>query len=241
MPTVVVSVDCEAANAGKCYARELVRVAEEFTVPLTWLIYVSEKDPLSNLDLYHREFFHRIPAWHEFGLLIGFESSNGYVSDPKERGDLIRVGKDVMKSRHVKPTSFRAHRLDLLPSDLRSLEDIGILVDASACPGAADKHEVTWPAGPTQPYHPAYDDLSKPGDARLLMAPIATYQGAAAILDAGWERVRPVVAHSLAEDGVTVIALSDHLDNVEPLRQTLAFCREQGARFSTLSLLAANP
>jgi hypothetical protein len=146
-----------------------------------------------------------------------------------------------MKSRHVKPTSFRAHRLDLLPSDLRNLEDIGILVDASACPGAADKHEVTWPAGPTQPYHPAYDDLSKPGDARLLMAPIATYQGAAAILDAGWERVRPVVAHSLAEDGVTVIALSDHLDNVEPLRQTLAFCREQGARFSTLSLLAANP
>ncbi len=240
MPTVAVSVDCEAANAGKCYARELVRVAEEFTVPLTWLIYVSEKDPLSNLDLYHREYFHRIPAWHETGLLVGFESSNGYVSDPKERGDLIRIGKDVMKSRHVKPTSFRAHHFDLLPSDLKNLEDIGILVDASACPGATDKHEVTWPAGPTQPYNPSYTDLSQPGDAKLLLAPIATYRGASAILDAGWERSKPVVEHSLAEDGVTVIALSDHLDNVEPLRQALALCREKGATFVTLTQLAAS-
>src|SRR5262245_18612817 len=64
MPTVAISVDCEAANAGKCYTRELVRVAEEFTVPLTWLIFVSEKDPMSNINLYHNEYFHRIPAWH---------------------------------------------------------------------------------------------------------------------------------------------------------------------------------
>ena len=69
MPTVAISVDCEAANVGKCYTRELIKVAEEFTVPLTWLIFVSEKDPLSNLDLYYNEYFHRIPSWHEIGLL----------------------------------------------------------------------------------------------------------------------------------------------------------------------------
>src|SRR5438093_5830032 len=97
MPTVAISVDCEAANIGKCYTRELIHVAEEFTVPLTWLIFISEKDPTSNVDLYYHEFFHRIPSWHEIGLLVSFENSMGYLADPRERGDLIRIAKDTIK------------------------------------------------------------------------------------------------------------------------------------------------
>jgi hypothetical protein len=137
MPNVVVSIDCEAANEGKAYTKELIRVAEEFTIPLTWLIYVSEKDPLSNLDLYRNEFFHRIPSWHEIGLLVKFESSQGYISDPSARGDLIRIAKDAIKSRHIKPTAFRAHSFDLLPSDLPHLEEAGFIVDGSSCPRRA--------------------------------------------------------------------------------------------------------
>jgi len=238
MPTVAISVDCEAANVGKCYTRELVRVAEEFTVPLTWLIFVSEKDPMSNVNLYHTEYYHRIPAWHELGLLLCFENSQGYISDPQERGDLIRIGKDVLKQCHVKPTSFRAHRFDLLPSDLPHLEDIGILVDASACPGALDKHMVAWSEGPTQPYHPAYDDLSRPGDAKILMAPLATYRGISGYLDQGWDKVQPVLEHCLASQEVVNLALSDDVDDTETLRRTLACCREKGARFVTLTQLA---
>jgi len=239
MPTVTISVDCEAASMGKCYTRELVRAAEEFTAPLTWLIFASEKDPLSNISLYHNEFYHRIPSWHEFGLLLGFEDSSGYVSDPALRGDIIRVGRDAVKQFHIKPTAFRAHRADLQASDLRHLEDLGFVVDATPCPGAREKHEVSWPEGPTQPYHPSYENLSTPGDAAIWLAPIAGYRGVSAYLDLGWEKVRPIIEHSLANDRVANLALSDYVDSADTLRKTLALCREKGARIVTLTQMAS--
>jgi len=238
MPVVAISVDCEAANAGKCYTRELVKVAEEFTIPLTWLLYVSQKNPMSNVHLYHTEYFHRIPAWHEMGLLLAFDSTSGYISDPKERADLVRMGKDVLKQCHVKPTSFRAQSFDLLPTDLRQLEDIGILVDASACPGAQDKHGVQLPEGPTQPYHPSYDDLTVPGDAKILMAPLATRNGVAGYLDKGWQAVEPVVSGALDADGVVCLALTDTVDNIEALQRAVELCKARNARFVTLTHLA---
>ncbi len=73
MATVVVSVDCAAANQGRCYTPELVRVAEEFHVPMTWLITVSANDPMSNIMLYHAEYLHRIPSWHEIGCACIFK------------------------------------------------------------------------------------------------------------------------------------------------------------------------
>jgi hypothetical protein len=239
MATVCISVDCEAAAKGKCYTRELVKVAEEFTVPLTWLIYVSEKDPLSNLDLYYNEFFHRIPAWHEIGLLAGFENSQGYISDQHERGNVIRVGRDALKSRHVKPTSFRAAGFDLLPGDLRHLEDSGFLVDVSSVPGAADKHGVSRPDAPAQPYHPSYDDLNKAGDARILSTPLATHKGVSGYLDNGWPKLEAVVEPNLSGTGVVVLAASDYTDNADTLRRLLSYCRGKDARFATLTQIAS--
>ena len=64
-PVVAISVDCVCAAQGKCYGTEIVEAAEQYSVPLTWLIGVAEHDPMSNLRLYHNEYFHRIPAWHE--------------------------------------------------------------------------------------------------------------------------------------------------------------------------------
>ena len=239
MPTVAISVDCEAANVGKCYTRELVRIAEEYTAPLTWLIYVSEKDPTSNVDLYHAEYLHRIPAWHEIGLLLGFENSKGPISDPKERGDAIRIGKDTVKSRHIKPTSFRAHRADLMPSDLPHLDDVGILVEASACPGSRNKDSISGTPGPTQPYHPSKDHLSEEGDSKIWIVPLATGGGICAYLDFGWDKVKKVVSDSLDRDRVTHIAVSDYVDSIDTLRKTLALCREKGARIVTLTQLAS--
>ncbi len=237
MPIVTISVDCESAVSGKCYAKELVRVAEEYTVPLTWLIYVSEKDPMSNVNLYHTEYYHRIPAWHEIGLLLEFQNSAGYIADPEERAKVIRMGKDVLKQCHVKPTSFRAHNFDLLPDDIKALEDIGILVDASACPGAEDKHAVAWPEGPVQPYHPSYKNLSEIGDSSIIMVPLATCKGKAGYLDMGWEKLQPIVEHNLAKNKVTHLALSDNVDNAETLKKTLEFCKSKGASFVSLTYL----
>jgi hypothetical protein len=139
----------------------------------------------------------------------------------------------------VKPTSFRAHHFDLLPADLRSLEDIGILVDASACPGAQDKHGVKLPEGPTQPYHPSYESLSVNGDARILLAPIATNRGVCGYLDHGWYTALPLLEHSLQHNEVTVLALTDVVDCADTLARTAAFCKDKGARFVTLTQLAA--
>jgi hypothetical protein len=238
MPTVAISVDCEAANVGKCYTRELIRVAEEFTVPLTWLIFVSEKDPLSNLDLYYNEYFHRIPSWHEVGLLCCFENSQGYISDQRLRGDVIRIGKDALKSRHVKPTSFRAQRFDLLPSDLPSLEECGFLVDGSSVPGAQDKHGVARPEAPRQPYHPGYQDLNKAGDAKILSVPLCSYAGLSGYLDHGWDKARPIVESCCSDNDLIHLALTDSVDNAETLRKTLQIAKDKGARFVTLTQVA---
>ena len=105
-----ISVDCICAAQGKCYGTEIVEAAEHYAVPLTWLIGVAEHDPMSNLRLYHNEYFHRIPAWHEIGLHLEFDASAGNTVN---RGDLIRVGKDLMKQFSVKPTAFRAAHGDL--------------------------------------------------------------------------------------------------------------------------------
>lgn len=239
MPTVTISVDCEAAQNGKCYTKELIEVAEEFTVPLTYLLFVSEKDPLSNIDLYYNEYVHKIPAWHEMGMLVSFENSLGYMSDPQGRGDLIRIAKDALKSRHIKPTSFRAHRFDLLPSDLKPLEDCGILVAASTCPGAIDKYGVAQPDGPSQPYHPSYDNLNAEGTAKILMAPLVTCQGLSGDLTHGWERIQTLLDGVLETQEVINLAMSDTVDGAETLRKTLAYCKQRGARFTTLTYLAA--
>ena len=239
MPTVCISVDCEAANVGKCYTREIIQVVEEFTVPLSWLWYFSEKNPTSNIDLYYSEFQHRIPSWHETGLLVHFENSAGYISDPKERGDAIRIAKDTIKSRHVKPTVFRGYRSDLLASDLKHMEDIGIVVDASLCPGGRTPAGVSGQPGPTQPYHPSYENVSKEGDGKVWMVPVAVHGGLSAILDFGWDQARGVIENSLTHDRVTHISLSDHVDNTKALRSTLQLCRDRGARVTTLTQLAS--
>lgn len=239
MATVTVTVDCEAAGKGKCYTKELVKVAEEFMVPLTWLIYVSEKDPMSNVNLYHGEYFHRIPSWHEYGMLLSFENSHGYISDPEERGNVIRIGKDVLKQCHIKATSFRAHGFDLLPTDLKYLADIGILVDGSACPGAQDKHQVARPDGPVEPYRPSETDLSIPGSSPVWRVPLATYRGVSAYLDFGWPKVEPVLHHALEALPVIHVALSDYVENTSTLRSALSLLKKGGARFATLTQVAS--
>jgi hypothetical protein len=170
---------------------------------------------------------------------VHFENSSGYISDPEARGDAIRIAKDTIKSRHVKPTVFRGYRSDLLASDLKYIEDIGILVDASASPGGKTTQEVTWPSGPSHPYHPSYDNLSAEGDAKVWMIPLAVHGGLSGILDFGWDKVRPVVENSLMNDRVTHLSLSDHVDNAKTLRNVLQLCRDKGARVATLTQVAS--
>jgi hypothetical protein len=228
-PTVALSVDCVCAAHGKCYVSEIVAVAEQFNVPLTWLLGVAEHDPMSNVKLYHNEYLHRIPAWHELGLYLIFDTG---ASNTVERGDLIRVGKDILKQFSVKPTAFRAANGDLEAGDLHALEDIGILVDST--PGSSAGRPLS---APRTPYHPSYTQLHQPGDAKIWIVPVANVGGARGYLDDGFDRLKPVIDAYLNESPILSLGLCDSADNAENLRHTLAYLKEKKARFVTLTQL----
>ncbi len=228
-PTVAISVDCVCAAAGKCYVSEIVAVAEQFNVPLTWLLDVAEHDPMSNVKLYHNEYQHRIPAWHELGLHLTFDTG---ASNTVERGDLIRIGKDILKQFSIKPTAFRAANGDLEPGDLRALEDIGILVDAT--PGSSAGQPV---GAPKTPYHPSYENIHQSGDARLWIVPVANLNGARGYLDEGFDRIKPIIDAQLGEAPILGLGMCDCVDNAENLRHVLSYLKQQGARFVTLTQL----
>lgn len=238
MPNVVLTVDCEGAMHDRCFTGHYIKVLEEEFVPCTWLIHVSMKDPTANTNLYYHEYVHKIPSWHEIGMKVNFENERGYVEDEKERGNIIWVAKDTLKSHMIKATAFRAGALALLPSDVKYLEEIGILADASVAPDAEYKMFVNWAGAPKNPYHSAPDDLKKEGSNKLLHLPIATHNGQHAYLDAGLEKLKPVFEANLDRE-VIVIGMRDYTDSVDTLRETIRYFRSKGAHFTTMTQAAS--
>jgi hypothetical protein len=228
-PTVAISVDCVCATNGKCYVSEVVAVTEQYSIPCTWLLGVAEHDPLSNVKLYHNEYLHRIPAWHELGLHLTFDTG---ASNTVERGDLIRVGKDILKQYSIKATAFRAANGDLEPGDLKALEDIGILVDAT--PGSSAGRPL---GAPKSPYHPSYTQIHQVGDANIWEVPVANVGGARGYLDEGFDRVKPVIDAHLTESEILCLGMCDCVDNADNLRHVVSYLKQKGARFVTLTQL----
>ncbi len=229
VPTVAISVDCVCATQGKCYVTQLVDVAEHTRIPLTWLIGVDEHDPMSNVKLYHNEYLHRIPAWHEIGLFINFDAGAGNTVD---RGDLIRVGKDVLKQFSIKPTAFRAANGDLEALDLKALEDIGIIVDTT--PGSNAGRPLS---APVAPYHPDYTNLHQPGSAKIWVAPVANINGARGYLDEGFDRLKPLIDAHLEQTPYLVLGMHDSQHNADNLKHVVSYLRQRNARFVTLTQL----
>ncbi len=229
-PTVAISVDCLCAEQGKCYVSEIVAVTERYNVPLTWLLGVAEHDPMRNVKLYHDEYLHRIPAWHELGLHLTFDTG---MTNTVARGDLIRVGKDILKQFSIKPTAFRAANGDLEAGDLKALEDIGVIVDST--PGSSAGRPL---GAPNQPYRPSYDHLHQSGAAKIWIAPVANLNGARGYLDDGFDRIKPVIDAQLNDSDVLSLALCDCVDNATNLNHVLDYLKQRDARFVTMTQLA---
>jgi hypothetical protein len=73
------------------------------------------------------------------------------------------------------PTSFRAGRYGLGARTLRFLEQLGYAVDSSVTPHAwwgSRGGGVSYLGAPDQPYHPSREDCRRPGDMRILEAPV---------------------------------------------------------------------
>lgn len=229
-PTVAISVDCVCATQGKCFVKEIVSVAENYAIPLTWLLGISEHDPMTNIKLYHNEYLHRIPAWHEIGLHLTFDSGAG---NTVERGDLIRVGKDLLKQLSIKPTAFRANNGDLEAGDIKALEDIGIIVDST--PGSSSGRPLS---APKIPYHPSFDNIHQAGSAKLWVVPVANVGGARGYLDDGFDKVKPIIDAQLEVSEYLSLALHDCSDNADNLTHVVSYLKQKEARFVTLTQLA---
>ena len=228
-PTVAITVDCMCALQGKCYVSEIVEVAEILRIPLTWMLDIAEHDPMSNIKLYHNEYLHRIPAWHEQGMHISFDTSTG---NTVARGDLIRLGKDLLKQYSIKPTSFRAANGDLETDDLIALEDIGILVDATL--GSSTGRPMS---APKSPYHSSYSNLHQEGDSKLWLVPVANVGGAHGYIDLGFDRLKPIIESHLSESNILCLGMCDCEDNAENLHHVVSYLKQRGARFVTLTQL----
>jgi hypothetical protein len=238
MQTVILTVDCKAAHHDRCYTMEIVRLAERHEVPLTWLIHVSSLDSSANTELYYREYFHKIPSWHEIGLNVHFENDRGYVDDPKERGKIIQMAKDVLKSHRVKPTSFRAGCFALQASDIRYLEDIGVLVDSSSVAGSDYKMFVDWTGGPSEPYFLSYDDVRLPGDSKVLEIPIACAGGRYGYVESSFEELLPTL-EALSGQELVCLGMRDYANCLSALEGVLDYYVRRGAQFVTLTQAAS--
>jgi transcriptional regulator CtsR len=238
MPSVVITIDCEGALHDRCYTDDYIKAFEAGFVPATWMIHVSMKDPTANTRFYFAEFFHKIPNWHEIGVKVNFENERGYIENEKERGNLIRVAKDALKSHNVKISSFRAGCFALIPSDIKHLEDIGILVDSSVIPDADYKMFVDWHGAPHDPYHSDPDDLCKIGTNRVLHVPIATHEGEYCYLDKGFDIVKKILDVNMERE-IICIGARDYYDSVDTLNKTIQYLRSRGAHFTTLTQAAS--
>jgi hypothetical protein len=238
MPNVVLTIDCEGAHHDRCYTSEYIRVLEAAFVPATWLIHVSMKDPSANTNLYYREFMHKIPSWHETGMKVNFENERGYVEDPKERANILWIAKDTLKSHLVKATAFRAGGFALLPSDVPYLEEMGVIVDSSVVPDAEYRMFVDWTGAPHEPYHSSADDLRTVGKNRILHVPVATHEGLHGYLHHGFDKLVPLFEANQDRE-VICLGLRDYHDSLKELEQTIAYFRERGAHFTTLTQAAS--
>jgi hypothetical protein len=221
-----------------CYTGEYVKVFEEEFVPSTWLIHVSMKDPSANTNLYYHEYMHKIPSWHEMGMKVNFENERGYVEDPKERGTILWLAKDTLKSHMIKATAFRAGCFALIPSDVPYLEEMGILADSSVVPDANYRMFIDWTGAPQKPYHSDRHDLLKEGANRLLHLPLTTYQGQIGYLDAGFANLEAMF-EATQNSELIVLGLRDYHDSIQDLRKTIRHFRSQGAHFTTMTQAAS--
>ncbi len=222
----------------RCYSTEYIQVLEAEFVPCTWLVHVSMKDPSANTNLYYHEFIHRIPSWHEIGMKVNFENERGYIEDARERGNVLWVAKDTLKSHMIKATAFRAGCFALQSSDIPYLQEIGILVDGSVVPDSNYKMFVDWTGAPHEPYHSDSDNLRSEGSNRMLHLPLATHNGENGYLDLGWDTIKSIIDANMHREVIT-LGMRDYFDSVDTLQQVIRYFRGNGAHFTTMTQAAS--
>ena len=234
----------------------ILDVSREHAVPITWLIYTSRDRPDTVAHYYHEHVIGRLPRSHELGLHVHFDDHQlkNYQPDPAERRQAIVAGAEVLRAYGITPTSFRAGCWCLQPTDVDVLEEIGIRIDSSPCPGFrspnhpghGDWRRLTL----RDPYHPAYDSLIEPGSAELLVLPVSSAPEpgpdgdcACAYLEyRGWDGLKPILDWYVTAGKPMSIGAHDGRvpgsgcpSPSEVLGQAVPYLKSQGVEFVTLT------
>jgi hypothetical protein len=224
-----------------------VELARDLDVPLTWMIKVSAQDKRSTPEYFFNRLAPLLPAMQEIGLHVHFDDDErkNYIREPQERAALISEGASILRGFGVRPRVFRAGCLRAEDSDIRALDAEGLFVDSSISPGSkgnvdlADWRRATLHA----PYHTAPDDLTRPGNSRLIEAPLVSD---GTDRNPMWLDTWQTTEESL-EILDTAITRGDHFlclighdgsVDLERVRVAVAKLRAAGTRFVTLSGLA---
>lgn len=113
---------------------------------------------------------------HEIGC-HGLHHVDMTVLGPEEfRVQPNRAGQLLIDVTGQRPVGYRAPNLVYEPWATRVLEDAGFLYDTTVCVSrpVGGKYR-GWASAPHHPYHPSYDDVAKPGDARLVELPLPSF------------------------------------------------------------------
>lgn len=96
----------------------------------------------------------------------------------------------------ARPTTYRAGRNGFDAGTLPVLERLGYTVDTSVDPLFNERRKggMVFAGAPTQPYRPSYEDVRRPGTARILEVPItaATLPGLPKRMEALYTRLPPL-------------------------------------------------
>ncbi|HEX5473715.1 MAG TPA: polysaccharide deacetylase family protein [Vicinamibacterales bacterium] len=113
---------------------------------------------------------------HELGC-HGMHHVDMTVLGPDEfRRQLTRAAETLDSVAGVRPRGYRAPNLVYAPWATRILEETGFEFDASVCVSRpiGGKYK-GWAGAPLHPYHPGYDNVAVPGDARLMEVPLPCF------------------------------------------------------------------
>jgi len=111
-----------------------------------------------------------------FALIRGGHVDMTVLGRERFARDLARARNLLAGLTGVLPIGFRGPNLVFAPWATAVLEDLGFLYDSTVCASRSIGGKYKgWANAPTHPYHPSYDAIARPGDARLVELPIPSF------------------------------------------------------------------
>lgn len=142
-------------------------IFKNFQIPATFHIQEQASEDAS-LSLRYPDIIGAIKndPGHEIGLHTHFKEY-----DLESREKEIAAGLGRLEEKYGKVVSFRAGKYFTNEDTIRILEKYGIKYDVSPCKNTSIGN-MKWYGIPDSPYHPDYKDMTKIGDAKILIIPI---------------------------------------------------------------------